>query len=672
MRINFERLFQQSPNPYMLVDRELRYVAANDAYLRVTGTTFQDLFGHTIFEVFPNDPSNPNNESVQLLRRSLERALETGEPDALAFIPYRVPRHIDGRVELVNRYWSATHTPIRDDRGGVAFVLQHTVDVTDIRELQQAAGPASPERAIVESDVLGRARRVQEANVLLDVERRHLRELFEQAPGFICFLRGPEHVFEIANAAYLQLVGHRDIVGKPVREALPEVAGQGFYELLDDVFATGRTFTGSGMRVVLHREPGAEPEEAFLDFVYQPIRDLAGRVTGIFVQGYDITTQKRQEAERSSLLERERSAREAAEAAEERQRFLAESIPQQVWTARPDGDVDFVNQRVVEYFGASRDALLGEGWHAFVHPDDAARCAEQWQHSLRTGDPYEVEFRLKRADGAYRWHLGRALPLRHADQIEKWFGTNTDMDDLTRAREELQARAELDQQMIGIVSHDLRNPLNAIGMATALLLHRGRLDEQQVKIVTRIMSSTERAGRLIRDFLDFTEARVSGRIPVVPAKANIREIATQVFEEVHLAYPGRAAHLRHTGDEAGVWDADRLAQLIGNLLGNAFQHGSPEGAVSLITRGEGDEVVIEVHNDGSPIPDEDRAQLFEPFQRGHAGGGPGRSIGLGLFIADQIARSHGGAIAVHSTAAEGTRFTVRLPKHPPAAGDERQ
>jgi PAS domain S-box-containing protein len=668
MRVNFERLFQQSPNPYMLLDRDLRYVAANDAYVRVTGTRLEDLLGRTVFEVFPNDPSNPNNNSVQLLRRSLERAIETGEPDALAFIPYRVPRQAGDGTELTDRYWSATHTPILDDRGQVAFVLQHTVDVTEIHELQQVAGSASPERAIAESGILGRARHVQEANVLLDVERRHLRELFEQAPGFMCFLRGEEHVYEIANTAYLQLVGHRDIIGKTVRDALPELAGQGFYELLDDVYATGRAFTGSGMRVVLHREADAAPEEAYLDFVYQPIRDLAGRVSGIFVQGHDITQQKRQAAERAELLERERAAREAAEAAEERQRFLAESIPQQVWTALPNGDLDFVNQRVTDYFGATRDALLGTGWHTFVHPDDAARCLAQWQQSLQTGDAYEVEFRLRRADGVYRWHLARALALRHTGQVVKWFGTNTDMDDLTRAREELQARAELDQQMIGIVSHDLRNPLNAIGMATALLLRRGQLDEQQGKIVTRIVSSTERAGRLIRDFLDFTGVRVSGGIPVSPSRANIREIARQVFEEVHLAYADRTATVQHAGEEWGEWDGDRLAQLIGNLLANAFQHGPPNGAVSLSTRGDDQAVVIDVHNDGDPIPEEDRARLFEPFQRGtQSGGRSDRSVGLGLFIANEIAKSHGGSIEVRSTAPDGTTFSVQLPRTPTAA-----
>lgn len=668
--INFQLLFDLAPNPYMLLDRQLRYVAANQAYLRVTASRLEDLLGRRVFDVFPHDPDDPANDSTAVLRRSFERVLATGEPDVLAIIPYRVPQLKDGRAELEYRYWSATHVPIRGEDGAVAYVLQHTVDVTEVHRQQASGAPASepPPSPLLETGVLGRARQVQEANLTLEIERRHLRGLFQQAPGFMCFLRGPAHVFEIANDAYSQLVGHREILGKPVREALPDIEGQGFFELLDRVFTTGVPFIGRAMRVVLQPHPGAAPEEAFLDFSYQPILDASGATAGILVQGYDISAQTRQEAERAMLLERERVARSAAEAAEERQRFLAESIPQQVWTALPTGDLDFVNQRVLDYFGVPIAAILGSGWQQYIHPDDVQQCADRWRQSLATGGEYEVEFRLKRADATYRWHLARALPLRGADGVVvKWFGTNTDMDDLTRTRDQLQKRSEFEQQLIGIVSHDLRNPLNAIFMATSLLLQRGRLDEQHVKIVKRIMSSAERAARLIKDFLDFTQARVEGRIPVALGPANIRDIARQVFEEIHLVYPDRAAELAHSGEETGNWDADRIAQLVGNLVGNAFQHGSAAGTVRVSTHGDRDAVTVEVHNDGAPIPPEDLAKLFQPFQRGVQASAPsGRSVGLGLYISREIAVAHGGAIDVRSSADEGTTFTVRLPRYNPA------
>jgi PAS domain S-box-containing protein len=644
---DFQAIFEASPNPYMLVDRDFRFVAANAAYLRVTGAQVDDLIGRHLFDAFPHDPADPENLNARLLRESLDRVLATRAPDVIAFIPYRIARERDGEVVLQERFWSATHTPILDERGEVRLILQHTVDVTELHDLRTGDGRD-------EVGVLQRAQRVQETNVVLDAERQFLRRLFEQAPGFVAVLRGPGHVFELVNTAYRQLIGHRQVVGKPVREALPEIEGQGFFKVLDGVYTTGRPFVGRGMTVRLQRDADAELEERFLDFVYQPIFDVGGAVTGIFVQGYDITPQRQLEAEREALLEQ--------------QRFLTESIPQQVWTANAAGDLTSVNQRVLDYFGAAPPDLLGSGWLGFVHPDDVEETRTRWRASVESGDEYEVEFRLRRGDGAYRWHLGRAEAMHHATgAMAKWFGTNTDIDDRKRAQDTIQERAAFEQQLIGIVSHDLRNPINAIGIAAALLSQRGKLDAVQAKAVARIVSSSDRARRMLRDFLDFTQARTSGRIPIAPQPANIRDIARQVFEEVHVSHLDRAATIEHAGEEEGTWDPDRIAQVIGNLLSNAFQHSTTDDAVALRTRGDRDEVVIEVQNAGIPIPTGDLARLFLPFERGN-GIGPSteRSVGLGLYISKEIVAAHRGTISVRSTAGEGTVFTVRMPRFLPA------
>ncbi len=244
----------------------------------------------------------------------------------------------------------------------------------------------------------------------------------------------------------------------------------------------------------------------------------------------------------------------------------------------------------------------------------------------------------------------------------RWFGTNTDVDEVRRARDELQRRAEYEQQVVGIVSHDLRNPLNVIAMAGSLLLQRGRLDDQQGKTVARIVSATERAVRLIEDFLDFTQARSAGRMPVDPTEANICELARQVFDDLHLMYPYRRATIHHEGEEVGWWDPDRLVQLLTNLVGNAFQHSPEDGTVSVVTRGTHDTATIEVTNSGDPIGAEQMTRLFEPFERGARRSSSERSIGLGLFISRQIVLAHGGTIEVRSTREEGTTFTVRLPR----------
>lgn len=201
--VDFEALFEDSPNPYMVVDRDLRFVAANRAYREVTSHGLDELLGKRLTDVFPHDPADLINASRVRLEESLRRVLETGERDVLPVIHYRIT--VDGAPQ--DHYWSATHTPLRDGSGKVAYVLQHTVNVTALQrsratELQVGAG------------VLGRAALIQ------DTLRRVLA-LLEQAPGFFAFLRGPEHVFELANKAYSKMVGGRTLVGMPLREALP-------------------------------------------------------------------------------------------------------------------------------------------------------------------------------------------------------------------------------------------------------------------------------------------------------------------------------------------------------------------------------------------------------------------------------------------------------------------
>jgi signal transduction histidine kinase/DNA-binding response OmpR family regulator len=202
---------------------------------------------------------------------------------------------------LEERFWSATHTPIFDHRGEVALILQHTVDVTELQRLKSAVAAVDSATATgypgareqVESDLLRRALAVQQTNLSLDAELERLHDLFTQTPGFMAVLRGPDHVFELANTAYYQLVSRSDILGKTVREALPDVDGQGFYELLDRVFAMGEAFVGRDMRLLVQPDPDSPPAELFLDFVYQPVFRPDGAVSGIFVQGHDVTDRKR-------------------------------------------------------------------------------------------------------------------------------------------------------------------------------------------------------------------------------------------------------------------------------------------------------------------------------------------------------------------------------------------
>jgi signal transduction histidine kinase/DNA-binding response OmpR family regulator/PAS domain-containing protein len=288
--IDFAALFGASPNPYVLLDPRFTIVTMNDAYLQVTMRRRDELVGRNIFDAFPSDP---DSESHRQLRGALERVLRTGERDHLPLIQYDIPLPNGGFEE---RSWSATHTPLLGPDGAVAFILQHTVDVTELHRLRGLTRQIQPSDLVaqIETDVFRRAEAVQEMNTALEAERRRMQLLFDQAPGFMALLEGPRHVFTMANKAYEKVVGRQDLVGLPVAEALPEIPEQGFLSLLDRVWQTGQPFVGRQIPVLLAPEPGAVPEEHWLDFVYQPII-VEGAVQGILVQGQDVTEQRRAE-----------------------------------------------------------------------------------------------------------------------------------------------------------------------------------------------------------------------------------------------------------------------------------------------------------------------------------------------------------------------------------------
>lgn len=288
-------LFNASPNAYVIFDEALTIVGCNESYLTVVGrASSQEIVGHYLFDAFP---SSTDSASYRLLRRSLDRVLATHEQDHIAVIPYDTSE--PGEPPNM-RYWSATHTPIFDRDGTFRYILQHTVDVSELQRLRERGA----HELFVEAGVLHRARQVQAANQAIDAERELLRDMFKQAPGFIGILAGPAHTFLLANDAYRSLVGGRELVGLTVAQALPEVVGQGFIDLLDQVYASGEAYIGKQVPVMLRQLGDAVPVKHHIDFIYQPILSEDGDVSGIFVQGHDVSDQV--EAERlQSLRHRE-------------------------------------------------------------------------------------------------------------------------------------------------------------------------------------------------------------------------------------------------------------------------------------------------------------------------------------------------------------------------------
>jgi signal transduction histidine kinase len=232
---------------------------------------------------------------------------------------------------------------------------------------------------------------------------------------------------------------------------------------------------------------------------------------------------------------------------------------------------------------------------------------------------------------------------------------------MTESMDRFAAQTDLFRdQFIGVLSHDLRNPLGAITASAALLALPEDNPERRGRVVTRIMNSAQRMERMIGDLLDLTRTRLGGSLPLKRRPANLQQVCEEAMMEIHAGQPDALLRLDVRGDLRGEWDADRLEQVVSNLLGNAIQHG--HGTPIILTgREQGNSVTLTVHNGGPPIPSEVLPYVFEPLARGRAEGAS-HSIGLGLFIARAIVAAHGGHIQVSSSADTGTTFTISLPK----------
>ena len=668
MPVAFDALFEHSPNAYMVLDRELRYLEANRAYVLLTGIPREQLLGRSLFELFPGTANPDGSDQSDVLRASLQRVLATGERDTLALIPYAIEAQTPDGPVVDLRYWSATHTPVHDDDGRVVAVLQHTSDVTEVErlreELRRAREATGLTQGHLESAVLSRAASVQQDNLRLSARQAFLTDLFAQTPGFMAVLRGHDHVFELANPAYLALVG-RDVVGQPVREALWELRDQGFFELLDQVRDTGKPFVGLGLPVEL-RDASGEVRSRNVDFIFQPIIDADGAVEGIFVQGSDVTDR---EAALSALRE-----------GEARFRTIANLVPQMIWSTRPDGYHDYYNERWYEFTGVPPGSTDGDGWDGMFHPDDREQAWERWQHSLATGEPYEVEYRLRDRDGDYHWVLGRALPVRDVSgAIVRWMGTCTEIHELKRVQQQLEesqaALREADRQkdkFLAMLAHELRNPLAPIMNAAYVLRHGGQ-DAAGVQRAADVISRQAAHMRdLVEDLIDVSRVtRGLATLQVRPARLD--EVVSAAVEQVTPMVEQRRHRLRVSDRSealALVVDPTRITQVVANLLHNAAKYTPEGGEIDLVLERDADEAVVRVHDTGQGMDAALIARVFDLFVQAestperHAGG-----LGVGLALAHRLAQLHGGTLRAHSAGpGRGSTFELRLPLEEAAGG----
>ncbi|WLI89084.1 PAS domain-containing protein [Massilia sp. R2A-15] len=536
-------------------------------------------------------------------------------------LPLTIRRH--GQFE--EAWFTFSYSPVLDQTGSVGGMFCAVAETTD--------------------QVLGERHRAE--------ENRRLRHLFQKAPGIIASLVGPEHTFELANDAYLALLGKTDVIGMTVRQAIPELEGQGFYELLDKVYSSGEAFLGREVPVMLQRSRDDELEERFVNFIYQPTFDHRGKVTGIFVEGSDVTEAVR--------------AQNAVRESEQRLRQLANTIPQLAWMAESDGIVHWYNDRWLEFAGTSHEEMMERGWMSIVHPDDVEALTSQWRHSAETGALYEATGRLRSVSGAYHTFFIRAAALRdEAGAIVRWFGTNTDVTPLHTAQDKLRAADRRKDEFLAMLAHELRNPLAPIATGAELLKHAAG-NEALVQKTSRVIArQVDHMSKLVEDLVDVSRV-TRGHIALRHENLRITDILREAIEQTRPLVETRRQVFSADLPGADYFvngDKTRLIQIFANILNNAAKYTPDGGNIALRLGANADRLVVTVEDSGAGITATLLPHIFELFTQGErlpdrAQGG----LGLGLSLVKRLVELHGGTVAAESAGrGQGSTFTVSLPR----------
>ena len=523
------------------------------------------------------------------------------------------------------------------------------------------------------------------ARQLLDQQGARLRDMFQQAPGAIALLSGPQFVYEIANAAYFELVGARDIIGKSTVEALPELAAQGFAELLENVFRTGEPFVGKSVPVLLNRGAAGEPETRMVDFVYQPIRNAMGEVEDIFVEATDVTERVLGEA--------------ALRESEERFRLVAESAPVMLWMGDQNAKCLYLNGMLRDFWGVSEEGISTFYWNTTVHPDDITKLADPFIKGMAEQAAFSAEARYRRADGQYRTLFTNAEP-RFGPEGEflGMIGVNADVTDvreaqaaLARSRDELEAavvertdklmhaegllrqaqKMEAIGQLTGGIAHDFNNMLAVVMSGLNLLQRKLKRGETDVdRFIEGAMEGAQRAAALTSRLLAFSRQQ-----QLAPEQLDANKLVQGMIDLLSRTL-GQAVRVE-TVLADGVWpvlaDANRLESAILNLAVNArdaMEHG---GKLTIETANapidaahardyaiaSGEYVMIAVTDTGTGMTPDIIAKAFDPF---FTTKDVGKGAGLGLSQVFGFIRQSGGHVKIYSELGLGTTVKIYLPR----------
>jgi PAS domain S-box-containing protein len=401
----YAALFEAMPGNSLLVNIDaprFTILAVTPAYLKQINYNREDLIGKGVFEAFPVNDTNPEYSGGKDFLLSYEHVLMHKQSH---FLPVQRYDLQSGDGTAIEKYWSTSNSPVLAPNGEVAYIIHTAEDITAQVKTQR-----------MEERMEG-------------LTQAH--NLFMQIPNPICILKGPELIVRLANEPMLQLWAKGyEVMGLPLEEAVPDLKGQGFAQMINDVRATGNAKQVYESPVTLMRN--GNQEVLYINYTYQPFYD-ENKITptGVLVIWHDVT-------ERVLLKQELNNKTKSLQETNEKLNSFLEAVPQIVWTNLPNGEIDFYNQQWFNYTGLNYQQSKDWGWQAVIHPDDLGSTMVTYKDKLQKGEEVVIENRFKRYDGQYRWQLNRAIPIKdNKGLIKFWLGTSTDIHDRKLAEDEI-------------------------------------------------------------------------------------------------------------------------------------------------------------------------------------------------------------------------------------------
>ncbi len=604
MQENFKYFLNQSNSPFaILTSRDFIFTFANDAYIQLMNG--RELIGKSLEEAIPELKG-------QAFISLLQKVFDTSVPYHVSEIA--ATALFSGDKEPTTRYFDLTYMPYKNPAGKTEGVLASGFDISEHVEL----------------------RKKEKAQIL----NEQAYNLFMQAPVGFSLTMEKDHVLKLANDWGLKLAGKGpEIIGKKVAD-ISGIETQGYIELLDRVFHTGEVINLKESPLTLIKN--GKQETLYVNLVYQPYYE-GQKIAGVLAISTDVTI---------SVL-----AKKEAEELKERFETMANNIPNLAWIANADGWIFWYNSRWYEYTGTTPQDMEGWGWKSVHDQEKLPEVLEEWQQSIKSGQPFEMVFPILGSDKVFRPFLTRVVPVHNNEgKVIRWLGTNTD---ITKQKE----IEQLKDNFLSTASHELKTPVTTIKayahILESLLTEKG--DAQTLAMVKKMDTQVDRLTNLIEDLLDISRLQ-NGKLLYDESFYDFDVLVQEVVDDMQKT---NITHkiIYDTHVEATVFgDRNKIIQVVNNLISNAIKYSPQQDEIVIKTSVTGEGVLLSVRDFGIGISKEEQKQVFEQFYRVTSGSQltfPG--MGIGLFICTEILKRQGGKIWVESLPGDGSVFYAWLP-----------